>query len=103
MRSRYSAYALCLADYIIRTTHPDNPQYCKDFGVWKQEILKFSKGTIFKGLKILEFVDGPSSATVTFTAILEQRGQDASFTEKSGFLKVGRSWVYHLPIKGPLL
>ena len=34
MRSRYSAYARSLVDYIIKTTHPDNPSYKKDRDQW---------------------------------------------------------------------
>ena len=30
MRSRYSAYALQKSEYIIHTTHPDNPNYEKN-------------------------------------------------------------------------
>ncbi len=94
MRSRYAAYALHLADYIVATTHPDNPAYSPDSSSWKKEILRFSHNTSFVGLKIVEFIDGAKSAYVTFTAYLKQNGQDATFTEKSHFVKVGGRWFY---------
>lgn len=94
MRSRYTAYALKLADYIIQTTHPRNPSYNLNFQEWRQAILHFCENTRFEGLKIVEFVDGEKVATVTFTAHLKQGGQNASFTEKSTFEKVDKRWLY---------
>lgn len=94
MRSRYSAYAKKLADYIIKTTHPENPSYQKNQTTWKEGILIFSSQTHFKDLQIHEFIDGEKEAYVTFTAHLEQNGQDVSFTEKSYFKKVNDQWLY---------
>lgn len=94
MRSRYAAYALHLAGYIIKTTHPDNPAYFSKKAEWKQDILHFSQNTKFTGLTIHEFIDGENEAYVTFTAHLQQGGKDASFTEKSRFLKVQGRWLY---------
>jgi SEC-C motif-containing protein len=88
MRSRYSAYALHLADYIIETTHPQGYVPSKD------EVLLFCKTTTFEGLKILKFVDGPKEAYVTFTAYLKQGGKNASFTEESYFVKTNGRWLY---------
>lgn len=87
MRSRYAAYALNLADYIISTTHPDNPQD-------KRAISQFSKSTSFNDLKILDFQQHENTATVTFTAYLSQGTQDATFTEKSHFKRVDGRWLY---------
>jgi SEC-C motif domain protein len=94
MRSRYSAYALELADYIIRTTHPTNPDYRSNLETWKKEILHFCQNTDFLNLKIHEFIDGENVAYVTFTAFLKQKGQDLSFKEKSLFLKEEQKWFY---------
>lgn len=94
MRSRYSAYALHLADYIMNTTHPANPSYSKNRMEWKKSILQFSQNTTFEKLDILEFVDGEKNATVTFTAHLNQAGRVATFTEKSHFVKVDGRWLY---------
>jgi SEC-C motif-containing protein len=95
MRSRYSAYALHLADYIIHTTHPDNPHYQIDRNKWRGEILNFSKMTYFEKLEILDFSPGEEKALVTFTAHLKQNGSDATFTEQSQFEKYQGRWVYY--------
>lgn len=94
MRSRYSAYALNIPDYIMRTTHLANSQYSKDTLSWKRNIIAFSQNTIFHKLVIQEFIDGNVQATVTFTAHLSQNMQDATFTEKSSFEKINGQWLY---------
>ncbi|HEX5330414.1 YchJ family protein [Sulfuricurvum sp.] len=90
MRSRYSAFALGLSDYIMATTHPNNPDYTDDKEHWKQSILNFSHNTRFLGLKILEFIDGEDEAFVTFEALLD----GGILKEKSRFLKVEWKWLY---------
>ena len=98
MRSRYSAYALKLSDYIIATTHPASKQYRTDHEQWGREILDFRKNTLFRGLEILEFTEmlneEPERAYVTFTAHLLQGEHDATFTEKSLFEKLDGRWLY---------
>lgn len=90
MRSRYSAYALKLAEYIMATTHPNNPDYTYDTSTWKNNILQFCDNTNFEGLKVLEFLDGENEAFVKFDALLS----GAHFIEKSRFLKVEGRWMY---------
>lgn len=82
MRSRYSAYALENVDYILKT----GPQG----EISRKGIARFCKESSFTGLEILETTDD----TVTFKAILEQNGHDASFTEKSLFAKLNERWSY---------
>ncbi|MBI2811996.1 MAG: hypothetical protein HYX67_14365 [Candidatus Melainabacteria bacterium] len=94
MRSRYCAYALGLADYIMDTTHPAHPEFSTDRARWKAELEVFSKHTRFDKLKILEFNDGEQTATVKFTAFLRQADHDASFTENSMFEKIDGKWFY---------
>jgi SEC-C motif domain protein len=94
MRSRYSAYALALVNYIVETTHSAHPEYSTDRDKWKKQIRAFCTQTRFDGVKILAFVDGQDEASVTFTAYLRQADTDASFTEKSLFLKENGRWLY---------
>jgi SEC-C motif domain protein len=94
MRSRYSAYALCLPDYIIHTTHRENPHYNPHTQKWAQEISEFSRNTEFKDLEILDCQENASLATVTFVAHLVQNNKDVSFTEKSFFEKIDGKWLY---------
>lgn len=94
MRSRYSAYAMGLCQYLIDTTHPEHPNYKKDPKRWIKDIQIFSTKTTFDNLEILEFIDGQDVAYVTFKASLHQGAHDASFTEKSLFHKVNGKWLY---------
>jgi len=95
MRSRYSAYAKHLPDYIMDTTHPENPFYTKDKSLWKETILDFVRHTHFESLKILEFLEGEKEAFVTFLAHMKQNGKDAFLQEKSHFVKEGDRWLYY--------
>ncbi|RXJ65928.1 hypothetical protein CRV08_13935 [Halarcobacter ebronensis] len=95
MKSRYSAYAASNSDYIINTTHRDNKDYTTDINSWKKQIHDFFNHTEFKGLEILEFIDGDNEAFVTFKAVLFQGAIDTSFIEKSKFVKVNNMWLYH--------
>lgn len=94
MRSRYSAYALALADYIIETTHPNHVQMATPIWDWREEILQFSRETEFLDLEILAFEELEEKAFVTFTASLKQQGKDVSFTEKSLFELKDGIWLY---------
>ncbi len=93
MRSRYSALALHLVEYIIATTHPDNTEHTKDIEEWKRSIAEFCENVHFTGLKIIEFVDGAEEAFVTFRAILG----DTQFVEKSRFFKVDENGFMRVP------
>ena len=53
LRARFSAYALNLPRFIIETTHPDNPQYQRDFRDWEKKISSFSSDFLFEGVEIL--------------------------------------------------
>jgi SEC-C motif-containing protein len=90
MHSRYSAYALGLAEYIMSTTHPDNSDFTEEREQWKKEILAFSRATAFEGLKTVAFVDGEEEAYVTFEALLSS----GLLREKSRFLKENGKWLY---------
>lgn len=90
MRSRYAAYALKNAAYIMKTTHPRNPHYEKDRKKWERGILEFCNQTEFVRLEIFE--TGPD--TVHFAAHLKQSGREFVLEEKSRFMKVDREWLY---------
>jgi SEC-C motif-containing protein len=90
MRSRYSAFALGLAEYIMHTTHPNNPDYTDERESWRESILDFSKHTRFIALRITEFIDGDTEAFVTFEATFDH----GILKEKSRFLKPEDRWLY---------
>ena len=95
MKSRYSAFAASDSKYIINTTHRDNPDYTTDIEKWEKDIHDFFDHTDFKNLEVLDFIDGEEEAYVTFKATLFQGAIDASFTEKSKFIKANNLWLYH--------
>ena len=95
MRSRYSAYALGLVDYILATTHPEHPLWQEEKEKTRKSIAGFGQNTIFEGLMILENLPvSDKESYVTFKAILKQDGRAASFTEKSLFIKENGRWLY---------
>ena len=94
MRSRYSAYALDLPNYIIETTHPESPLYEKNLGSWTTSIHQFSKTTLFEDLVI----ESSGDTHVTFFAKLTVAGNDVSFREHSLFEKLNGRLYYLKPL-----
>lgn len=90
MRSRYAAYALGKASYILQTTHPKSLYFEKDRKKWEQAILQFSQNTRFLKLDI----EDSGEDWVSFTARLEQNGKPFLLKEKSRFEKVNGKWLY---------
>lgn len=93
MRSRYSAYALGLVDYVMATTHPDGPHHGR-YGQ-RDEIEQFCRTTSFDGLEVLESSTDGDDGMVAFRATLSQAGRDASFGERSRFHRLDGRWLYH--------
>ena len=90
MKSRYSAYALGIADYIITTTHPQCPEYNDDTARWKAEIAAFSRHTTFHKLDILAYDTDGEEASVHFIARLSS----GTLEEKSRFVRKEGRWLY---------
>jgi len=88
MKSRYTAYAIGNAEYIVKTTHPDSPHFEKDLNEWKKSIKEFGNSE-FKKLEIIEFIDGEKEAFVEFKAYIE----NYIMHEKSHFVKEEK-WFY---------
>ena len=86
MRSRYSAYVLQNADYLIQTTHiSQRKQYSKT------EILKWSKSNTWIKLEVLN----SSDKIVEFKAYyLDEKLNATIHHEKSTFKKEGTVWFY---------
>jgi SEC-C motif domain protein len=95
MRSRYSAYALDIPEYIMATTHPKGEHWCEDAIAWRMSISEFSRVSSFHRLEVCDFSEKDKTATVTFTAYITQHGQDVTFTEKSYFEEIEGKWLYH--------
>jgi len=88
MRSRYSAYVLGKAEYIIKTTHKDSPHFEKNKKEWIKSIKYFSTSQFHK-LEIIEFLDGVKESYVEFKAYID----NYIIHEKSFFIKEDK-WYY---------
>lgn len=90
MRSRFTAFALGDADYLLRTWHPSTRPASLDLDPEQQ----------WYRLDILGTHDGGAFATtgtVTFRAHFRSatnRRERDSFTETSSFVRKGRTWFY---------
>jgi SEC-C motif-containing protein len=94
MRSRYSAYALGLVDYVIDTTAEKGPRARADRALWAREVAEFGGRTHFQGLEIRGSGEQGESGWVEFRAVLLEGAEDVSFSERSGFVKVNGRWLY---------
>ena len=93
MRSRYSAFAVGDADYLLRTWHPSG----------RPATLTLNPGTEWKRLAVLETEDGgmfDQTGTVTFRAVYVRDGQRDVLAEKSQFVREGGRWLYLAPSSG---
>ncbi len=95
MRSRFVAYAADLADYVIATTDPAGPQARPDRAAWEREVHAFCAGTEFEGLEVLGSGADRDEGWVHFHARLRQGERDASFVERSRFVRRAGRWLYH--------
>lgn len=85
MRSRYSAYALGLADYLLATWHPTT----------RPLDLDIAGGPKWLGLSVLRHESsGPDSAIVEFVARYKAGGRAGRLGEVSRFVRAEGSWYY---------
>ena len=86
MRSRYSAYALQLIDYVRATWHPN---YCP------QTLERADKARRWLGLQVKHFrVIDSSHASVEFVARYKIAGQAQRIHEISEFVLENGRWLY---------
>ncbi|MYY07128.1 MULTISPECIES: YchJ family metal-binding protein [unclassified Streptomyces] len=87
MRSRYAAFVVRDAGYLLRTWHPDH----------RPDVLDLDPGQRWQGLEVLGTTEGSAfhtTGTVTFRAHYEVGGHPGSLHEKSRFVRYGGAWVY---------
>jgi SEC-C motif-containing protein len=94
MKSRYSAYCVGDAKYIIKTTHQNNTDFTTNTTKWIEDIKSFTNNTIFNKLEIIKFIDGENIAYVEFKAYMNQNNKEVILNEKSKFQKVDKYWLY---------
>lgn len=86
MRSRYSAYAICEADYLLATTHISERKYHS-----KSEILNWANSNQWQRLEIINATEN----TVEFKAyFLDSALQKQIHHEFSTFKFENGSWFY---------
>ena len=86
MKSRYTAYVVGEANYIVKTTHKNSPYISQN----KQEIVDFSNTTEFLKLDVVDVLEGDFESFVTFKATHSL----GMLYEKSRFLKEDGVWYY---------
>lgn len=96
MRSRYSAFVLNNAEYLVETLHPSK-RALND----KIQIQKSIDTTQWLGLKVISATSNKiESGEVEFVAFFEDHGVQ-QLRERSRFIKDGERWFYldgdHLP------
>jgi SEC-C motif-containing protein len=91
MRSRYSAFAIGDADYLLRTWHPSG----------RPRTLSLDPALRWTRLAVLQTRDGglfDATGTVQFRAMYVQHGQRGVLAETSRFVRHDRHWTYLGPI-----
>jgi SEC-C motif domain protein len=91
MRSRYSAFAVGDADYLLRTWHSSA----------RPPALTLDPALRWTRLAVLETRDGglfDATGTVAFRAVYVQQGQRGVLAETSRFVRQDGQWVYLGPI-----
>ena len=86
MRSRYSAYVLKLADYLLASWHPSTRPASMD--------LAEDDGTKWLGLEINACAENGDSATVEFVARYRVAGRAVRLHESSRFVREEGHWFY---------
>ena len=87
MRSRYSAFALGLAPYLLRTWHPST----------RPASLSLDDGTTWRRLQIVDVVRGGADddeGVMEFRAAYRSADGAGLLHERSRFARVGGRWMY---------
>jgi SEC-C motif-containing protein len=85
MRSRYSAFVLARADYLLATWHSTT----------RPASLDFDAGAKWLGLEVREHkATGADSAEVAFVARYRLDGRAVRLHERSRFVREGGRWFY---------
>ena len=93
MRSRYSAFAICAVEYILRSTHPSKRKFYK-----AEEIENWARTSRWQRLEIISKTEGETKdkkGTVEFKAYYtDKNGQPQIHHETSNFLKELGKWFF---------
>lgn len=98
MRARYSAFALGDVDYVLASHHTATRDQ-----VDRDEIERWSKGSEWLGLRILETEgggEGDDEGTVTFRARYRMAGQLVDHRELATFQREDGEWRFLTGVEG---
>jgi SEC-C motif-containing protein len=108
IKSRYSAFAYNLPEYIIKTTSTEGPEYRPNLGDWEAELRDFCKTYGFKklsgdtlGVSIEEckFWDNQRAAVLFKARMLGEDNRLIEFWERSVLVRERFSLVLHAPTR----
>jgi len=91
MRSRYTAYVMQEADYLVTSWYPQTRS-----PTLKSDISGSFATTHWLGLTVYETADGrdENEGFVAFVARFEEQGVESAIIERSRFLKENGQWYY---------
>jgi len=90
MRSRYTAYTMANAEYVLKTWHASTRPASLELSAPNTP-----HATKWLGLTVHEFTpQGPERAEVRFTARYRDGGRAYRMTEHSRFVREGEHWFY---------
>lgn len=89
MRSRYSAFALDIPQYILDTWYP----------TYRPASLDLDPDTQWRRLTILDFVENGDNATVEFRAHWRRKMERGIMHERSSFLRENGRWYYTVGVQ----
>jgi len=93
MRSRYSAYALRLVHYLVKTTHPDKAK-----SSLQRNLMQSVHNITWTNLTIIKTSAGTADdkvGKVSFEATYMEAGREYSMVEHSRFRKRDGKWYYY--------
>lgn len=94
LRTRYSAYALGLADYIMNTTDSEGSAWWHDAEAWRANTRQFANSATFEGFRVISSESQGDAHTIMFKAKISQKGKDISMVETSQFVFREGRWLY---------
>jgi SEC-C motif-containing protein len=101
MRSRFSAFALGLGDYLVDTLAAEELDRTPDRRALARELSRARETQRFLGLTIVHASERGDEGEVLFVARIFERGADRSFGELSTFAREGGRWKYASGILAP--
>ena len=84
MRSRFTAYAIGDANYLLKSWHKST----------RPASIELNPKQKWLGLKIKEAVEGETESTVEFVARFKIDGRGHRLHERSRFVKENNAWFY---------